>query len=152
MVTNIVAKGPTNINERFGSLDLLRGIAVLGILIMNIQSYSMISAAYINPTAYGDFTGLNKWIWILSHLFADQKFMTIFSILFGTGVILFTDRLTSKGDSSLGLHYRRTFWLLIIGMIHAYLFWYGDILVPYAVCALFIRKDRMELKIAGYLQ
>ena len=47
---------PTLPSERYHSLDLLRGIAVLGILIMNIQAYSMIQAAYVNPTAYGDFT------------------------------------------------------------------------------------------------
>lgn len=81
---------PTLLSERYHSLDLLRGIAVLGILIMNIQSFAMIQAAYINPTAYGDFTGINRWVWILSHIFADQKFMTIFSILFGAGIILLT--------------------------------------------------------------
>jgi uncharacterized protein len=134
----IGSQGPVGIHERLVSLDVLRGLAVLGILIMNIQSYSMISAAYINPTAYGDLTGLNKWVWILSHLFADQKFMTLFSLLFGAGVLLFTERLISKGDSSLRLHYRRTFWLFIIGIAHAYLLWYGDILVPYAMCAAII--------------
>jgi len=110
----------------------------MGILIMNIQSYSMISAAYINPTAYGDLSGVNKWVWIISHLIADQKFITLFSLLFGAGILLFTERLNSKGESSLGLHYRRTFWLFVIGIGHAYLFWYGDILVPYAMCALVI--------------
>ena len=52
--------GPVSPSERIRSLDILRGFAVLGILIMNIQSYSMIEAAYLNPTAYGDLTGLNK--------------------------------------------------------------------------------------------
>jgi uncharacterized protein len=138
MTTIDESKGPVNLQERIVSLDVLRGLAVMGILIMNIQSYSMISAAYINPTAYGDLTGLNKWVWILSHLFADQKFMTLFSLLFGAGVLLFMERLASKGDSSLGLHYRRTFWLFIFGIAHAYLLWYGDILVTYAMCALII--------------
>jgi uncharacterized protein len=138
---------PTLLSERYHSLDLLRGIAVLGILIMNIQSFAMIQAAYMNPTAYGDFTGINRWIWILSHIFADQKFMTIFSILFGAGVILFTQRAEAKGVSAAGLHYRRTFWLLLIGLAHAYLLWYGDILVPYALCALVVflfRKKRAK--------
>jgi uncharacterized protein len=129
---------PTLLSERYHSLDLLRGIAVLGILIMNIQSYAMIQAAYLNPTAYGDFTGINRWVWILSHIFADQKFMTIFSILFGAGIILLTQRAEAKGVSAAGLHYRRTFWLLLIGLAHAYLLWHGDILVPYALCALFV--------------
>jgi uncharacterized protein len=132
----MIMRAPVDVQQRLVSLDLLRGVAVLGILIMNIQSYSMISAAYINPTAFGDFAGWNKWVWILSHLFADQKFMSIFSLLFGTGVLIFTERLESKGYSTLGIHYRRIFWLFVIGIIHAYLLWYGDILVPYAVCAL----------------
>lgn len=124
--------------ERIQALDILRGIAVMGILIMNIQSYSMISAAYMNPTAYGDLTGLNKLVWVLSDIFANMKFWSIFSILFGAGIVLFTSKVEEKGVKSAALHYRRSFWLLVIGLIHAYLFWHGDILVTYALCALFI--------------
>ncbi len=129
---------PVSLSQRIISLDVLRGFAILGILIMNIQSFSMIGAAYLNPDAFGDLSGLNKWTWILSHIFADQKFMTIFSILFGAGIILFTNRAAEKGYSQAKLHYRRTFWLLVIGLMHAYLLWYGDILVIYALCALFV--------------
>ena len=68
--------------KRILSLDILRGVAVLGILIMNIQSFSMVSAAYLNPTAFEDLNGMNKWVWILSHALADQKFLSIFSLLF----------------------------------------------------------------------
>ncbi len=125
---------PTQLNERISSLDLLRGFAVLGILIMNIQSFSMPGAAYINPFAYGDMSGANKWVWILSHVFADQKFMTIFSILFGAGIMLMCNRAGAKGMKPGPIHYRRNFWLLLIGLIHAYLIWYGDILVTYALC------------------
>lgn len=56
---------PISSSERIVSIDVLRGVALLGILIMNIQSYSMPTAAYINPTAFGDLTGINKWVWIL---------------------------------------------------------------------------------------
>ncbi len=129
---------PTRPSQRILALDALRGFAILGILIMNIQSFAMIEAAYFNPTAYGDLTGLNKWVWIISHMLADQKFMTIFSLLFGAGIILFTTRAEAKGAGSLKLHYRRTLWLLVIGLLHAYLLWSGDILVPYALCALLV--------------
>ena len=61
--------------DRIASIDLLRGVAVLGILIMNIQHFSMPQAAYINPTAYGDLTGMNRWVWILSHILASEKFI-----------------------------------------------------------------------------
>ena len=127
---------PVKPEERILSLDFLRGFAVLGILIMNIQSFSMIYAAYLNPTAFGDLTGTNKWIWILSHVFADQKFMTLFSILFGAGIFLFSKRLEEKNLKPAKYHYRRIFWLFAIGLIHAYLFWHGDILVSYSLCAL----------------
>jgi len=117
---------------------VLRGFAILGILVMNIQSFSMVGAAYLNPTAYGDLTGLNKWIWILSHIFVDQKFMTLFSLLFGAGIVLITQRSDERTGKSLGLFYRRTFWLLVIGLFHAHVIWYGDILVPYAISAFFV--------------
>jgi uncharacterized protein len=105
---------------------------------MNIQNFSMIPAAYLNPTAYGDLAGLNKWVWITGHVFADMKFMTIFSMLFGAGIVLFTEKALEKRGKSAGLHYRRTFWLLIIGLAHAHIIWSGDILVPYALCALLV--------------
>ena len=65
---------PVEKTNRIQSLDLLRGIAILGILIMNIQSFAMPGSAYNNPLAFGDLSGFNKITWILSHLFADQKF------------------------------------------------------------------------------
>ena len=126
---------PTKINDRIKSLDIIRGIAILGILIMNIQSFSMPGSAYSNPLAFGDLNGINKWVWILSHVFADMKFMNIFSILFGAGIILVTSRSEMKTGKSAVLHYKRTFWLLIFGLFHAHLIWYGDILVTYALCA-----------------
>lgn len=139
--------------ERLASLDVLRGFAVLGILLVNIQDFSMVFAAYLNPTAYGDLTGLNRWAWILTHVLGDQKFMTIFSLLFGAGILLVTSKAESKGLPPAGLHYRRIFWLFVIGMMHAYLLWRGDILVAYAVCAvwvyLFRKKKPKTLLIAG---
>ena len=138
MTIQNLTSSPITPSERFLSIDMLRGVAVLGILIMNIQSYSMIEAAYMNPAAYGDLTGINKLVWILSHIFADQKFMTIFSLLFGAGILLMTSKVESTGKKSAGLHYRRTFWLFVIGLIHAYVLWHGDVLVPYTLCALFV--------------
>ena len=129
---------PVKSAERIQSLDILRGIAILGILVMNIQSFSMPGAAYLNPMAYGSMEGVNGWVWTLSHLFADQKFMTIFSILFGAGVVLITQKSFERTGKSAGIHYRRNFWLLIIGLLHAHLLWYGDILVAYAICGFLI--------------
>jgi len=129
---------PVVASERIASLDVLRGFAVLGILVMNIQMFSMIGAAYMNPTAYGNLEGANFLIYYLSHLFADQKFMTIFSMLFGAGIVLMWQRAEAVGRKSTGLHYRRMFWLMVFGLMHAYLLWNGDILFFYGFMGLFV--------------
>ncbi|MEQ8715947.1 MAG: hypothetical protein RIC80_23235, partial [Cyclobacteriaceae bacterium] len=128
-------------DTRIESLDVIRGFAVLGILIMNIQSFSMVNQAYLNPTAYGDLSGINKWVWIISHVFADQKFMSLFSMLFGASILMISEGSERKTGSSVGVHYKRNFWLLIIGLIHAYGLWSGDILTPYAVIAFLVRSE-----------
>lgn len=128
--------GPVTAEERIVPLDVLRGVALLGILPMNIQGFSMIGAAYINPTAYGDLRGANYWVWFISHLLADQKFMTIFSMLFGAGIVLMTMRIEDAGSRSAPIHYRRMAWLVLFGLLHGYLLWYGDILMTYGLCGL----------------
>jgi uncharacterized protein len=130
--------GPTPPSERIVSLDALRGFALLGILIINIRLFSMPEVVLFNPTAYGDFTGGNYVAWLVGHVFAEQKFITLFTYLFGAGVILFTDSAERKGKSALSLHVRRNLWLVVFGLAHAYLLWYGDILVRYGLCALFV--------------
>ncbi len=146
---------PVEKTNRIQSLDLLRGIAILGILIMNIQSFAMPSSAYNNPLAFGDLSGFNKITWILSHLFADQKFMSIFSILFGAGIILITEKKELLTGSSLKLHYTRNLILLLMGLLHAHLVWYGDILVAYALCSFIVYPLRKlsprKLLITGLL-
>jgi len=128
--------GPVTAKERIASLDVLRGIALLGILPMNIQAFSMIGAAYSNPTSYGDLHGANYWVWFFCHLLADEKFMTIFSMLFGAGIFLMTSHLEAAGRKPAGLHYRRMGWLILFGVLHSYLLWWGDILVNYGLCGL----------------
>ncbi|PID85688.1 MAG: hypothetical protein CSB13_06810 [Chloroflexi bacterium] len=129
---------PTKPSERIIALDALRGFAILGILVMNIQSFSMVVAAYQNPLAYGNFTGLNRWVWMFSHIFFDLKFMAMFSMMFGAGIILITTSAEKKGVSPAKLHYKRNFWLLLFGLAHAYLFWSGDILTTYAICGFIV--------------
>ncbi len=125
---------PTEKQERNVSLDIVRGFATLGILIMNIQFFSMISSAYLNPTAYGDLSNSNHWVWYLSHLFADMKFMSIFSMLFGAGIVLMSNRRSTLALPVTSFHFRRMGWLLILGLMHVHLLWPGDILVSYALC------------------
>lgn len=143
--------GPIAPVERIASIDVLRGFAVLGILVMNIQSFAMIDAAYINPTAYGDLTGINYAVWLVSHLLADQKFMAIFSMLFGAGIVLMAERRERSGLPAVGVHYRRMIVLLIVGLLHAYLLWFGDILYTYALCGMIVyplRRLRPALQLA----
>jgi len=129
---------PVAEKERIVSIDVLRGFALLGILPMNIQYFSMITAAYFNPTAYGDLHGANFVVWLLSHVLADEKFMTIFSMLFGAGILLMTSRVEATGRPSAALHYRRMGWLILLGLAHSYLLWSGDILYSYGMCGLVV--------------
>jgi uncharacterized protein len=122
--------------QRIQSMDVLRGAAVLGILLMNIQSFSMPSAAYLNPTAYGTLEGADGWVWRITHVLADQKFIAIFSMLFGAGVVLMTGRAEARTGRSGALHYRRMGWLMLLGVAHAHLLWYGDILYAYGLVGL----------------
>jgi len=80
---------------------------------MNIQAFSMVSAAYMNPTAYGDLQGANYAVWLAGHLLADLKFMSIFSMLFGAGIFLMTSHIEASGQRPTRLHYRRMGWLML---------------------------------------
>jgi len=138
---------PIDLKNRIHSLDLLRGFAVLGILIMNITSFSQISMAYMNPKIGAGLEGYNQYFHGFNYIFADTRFMSIFSILFGAGVVLFTQRIEAKGKRVTALHYKRMFWLLLFGLIHAYFIWVGDILVAYAICGslvFFFRKKSIR--------
>lgn len=148
--------GPTPPSERIVSLDALRGFALLGILPINIWVFSMPEAVLLNPTVYGDFTGVNYAVWLGSYIFAQQKLITLFTIMFGAGVVLFTESKQQADQPVLRLHYRRTVWLLLIGLAHAYLLWYGDILVTYGLSALLIVHARhwqpsRQARVAIYL-
>jgi uncharacterized protein len=122
--------------DRIGSLDALRGVALLGILLVNIFSFAQ--PHYSNPNAYGDLRGANFGVWLFSHTFAYLKFLSIFSMLFGAGVYLFTSRLEGAGRQSRWLHYRRMLMLIAFGLLHAYFLWFGDILVHYGICGLLL--------------
>lgn len=120
--------------ERYESIDFVRGVALLGILVINIMMFAMPGAATYNPVALGDRGRLDFSIWLFSHLFFDHKFMAIFSMLFGAGIVLMSTRVGERGGRPAVAHYRRMLALLLFGMIHRYLIWDGDILMLYAIC------------------
>ncbi|MYB07698.1 MAG: DUF418 domain-containing protein [Gemmatimonadetes bacterium] len=129
---------PVTAPERIASIDVLRGFAVLGILIVNMQGFARVPSAYMNPASGAAFDGAEAWIWTAVYILADTKFISIFSMLFGAGIAMMSERMASRGVAGTGLHYRRQSWLLVIGLVHAYLIWHGDILVAYALCGLLL--------------
>ena len=135
---NLAIPSPVDAAERVEALDTVRGFALLGILLMNICSFGLPSAAEGNPTVWGGAAGANFWLWWVQAVFWSGKMRALFSICFGAGVIYLTSRAEAKGASAGDIYYRRTFWLMLFGMIHAYLLWSGDILYPYALCALLL--------------
>ena len=125
--------GPVTAVERFTSIDRLRGVAILGILVMNIYGFAMPFAAYVNPLRMGGTELYNLGTWFLTHVLFDQKFLSIFAMLFGAGIVLMSERAEARGARPARFYYRRQFWLVIIGALHAYLIWLGDILFAYAL-------------------
>ncbi|HZP39081.1 MAG TPA: DUF418 domain-containing protein [Methylomirabilota bacterium] len=119
--------------SRITSLDALRGVGILGILPVHIQSFSMVVAARLHPTVGGDLDGANGWIWLATAVLADGKFLAIFAMLFGAGLLLLASGREGLGDVE-RLHRRRMALLGGIGLLHAYLLWYGDMLVTFALC------------------
>ena len=120
--------------DRIESLVVLRGFALLGIFLLNILGFGLVSAAFLDPGIYIEpYEGVDFLVWALIELTSEGTMRTLFSILFGAGVVLFVSGSRNKSG---WLHYRRTFWLLLFGLIDLYLLlWYGDILVTYALGA-----------------
>ncbi len=126
---------PVSQAERIGALDSIRGLALLGILLMNIVAMGLYVSAYDDPTVAGGSTGINLWTWAILHVAAEGKMRCLFSMIFGASVVLLTSRLDEWRDGA-DIYYRRTLWLMGFGILHAYLLWLGEILYPYAMCGL----------------
>ena len=128
---------PTGLGERITTLDAIRGVAVLGILVMNAVSFGLEPAAYWNIGA----GGIDTWFdWVIGgagEIFVDQKFMGLFSMLFGAGIVLFFERARDKGRRAGWLSFWRNLLLLGIGILHGAL-WDGDVLILYAICSVFL--------------
>jgi uncharacterized protein len=123
----------TTAPPRYQSLDILRGFAVMGILLMNIVAFAMPEIAYINPAVYGGHEGPDFAAWLLSFIFVDGKMRGIFALLFGASMMLIIMKAREKEIEPGKVHYRRMMWLGIFGLLHFYLLWWGDILFLYAV-------------------
>lgn len=126
----------TGLGRRIASIDILRGFAVFGILLMNIRSFAGPSIGALNPSTVSNEAIWNRFAYYFTNIFADQKFMGIFSILFGASLILISQSLRARGRNVLGALSLRYFWLLLLGLAHFILIWDGDVLTVYALCAI----------------
>lgn len=115
--------------ERNVTLDFVRGVAILGILLLNISAFGLPKAAYLNPAWSGNASLSDAWTWALLDLLAQVKFLTLFALLFGAGLQLLLPRGKRWIQSRLTL-------LALLGFIHGLFFWDGDILLAYALVGL----------------
>lgn len=138
---------PLSLSDRIAVIDVLRGLAVGGILIGNLQWFSgygwlPASLASLNPAT-------DQLTRFLVHAFVEGKFYSIFSFLFGFGFALQIASAEERGDTEARLFKRRLLWLFVIGVMHAILLWAGDILSVYALMGflllLFRRKSEKSL-------
>ena len=135
---------PLEATDRIQSLDVMRGIVLFGILLMNINGYGLY-LAYSDPTVSGGSAGLNLYTWMTTNLFFEGTMRALFSLLFGVGMFIFLDRLVKKGAgiNAADIYFRRITWLLIFGLIHGYLLlWVGEILYQYALMGFLIYSFR----------
>src|SRR5262252_1341766 len=102
-------------------------------LAVHIQLFAFPSLARWNPTAYGDLQGVNWWVWLATFVLADGKFISIFAMLLEVSIIMLGGEADDRAVPAWPVHMRRMAVLLMLGLMHAYLLWYGDMLVPLAL-------------------
>lgn len=122
---------PLENKKRLGSVDALRGLALFGILLANVP--------FDENMGTNTLTGqLDTTLSFLFHLLIEKKFITIFSILFGFGFYIQMKKADEAGINFRPYYFKRMLILLLIGCIHAYLFWFGDIIRDYALCGILL--------------
>ena len=126
---------PVAAQERITVIDALRGAALFGILTANMRAFFAPAAYYFNP---GDhWQGADRLVQFLIDTFVSGKFITIFATLFGVGFAIQMERAAARGQS-MSFYKRRLVWLAVFGLVHALGIWWGDILLPYAICGFFL--------------
>lgn len=158
MVNRMGNKNPVQKTERIVAIDVLRGFALLGILGANIlffdveESYLEDWSKVVDDMAVG--AASTPFMFFMG-AFVLNKMMAVFSMLFGAGIILMTERIEQRGTSSRHIHYTRNFLLLGIGIFHYNVLWFGDVLMIYAVSAFFLypfrRIDAKKLIYGGII-
>jgi uncharacterized protein len=148
---------PVTQSERIFTIDVVRGSALMGILLMNIAAFSGPLEMYVNPLMVGNHRTYNLVAFSIRWILFEGKMRAAFSMLFGAGVILLTERAENRGSRNVAdIFLRRNMWLMLFGVLHFYFIWMGDILFWYGLTALLFlypcRKVRFKnLLIAGLL-
>lgn len=142
---------PVTARERVAVLDGIRGVAVLGILLINIDALSGYAFTPQSTHTILRNETADEVTWFLLATLVEAKFYSLFSFLFGVGFAVFVQRASARGADAAGLFKRRLLGLLLIGLIHTLLIWFGDILVTYALLGFvlvpFLRRgDRSVLR------
>jgi uncharacterized protein len=151
------ALAPVTGGERISSVDILRGFALLGILLMNITNFGFPWNGDADLADGKSLTDPNLGVWVVISVLFEGKMRATFSMLFGAGIVLFSLRAEEREGTASGsaLFYRRCLWLLLFGFLHYGLLWRGDILYEYAVGALILfplrHKRAKILLVAGAL-
>jgi uncharacterized protein len=127
--------------ERLQTLDVVRGFALLGILLMNIEAMAgplLAAMTGLDPTL----RGADRWVDALTYIVVQGKFYTLFALLFGMGFAVMSQRAQAAGRAFAGVYWRRGLVLLAIGLMHALLIWSGDVLVSYALLSFLLLAFR----------
>lgn len=132
-VSSRIALAPVGETERIISLDVLRGVAILGIFFVNIAFFAGPMEAMMLPAPLADQPWSERLAWMFVKVFAELKFISLFSLLFGIGLVVQLNRARQRGGELGATYLRRLAVLAVIGLAHGILIWYGDILFMYAV-------------------
>jgi len=144
METQNTTLSPVTLGERIVALDLMRGFVLCGILLMNINGFGL-AHAYNDPTIAGGSEGWNLYTWITTNMFFEGTMRGLFSLLFGVGMFILLDRMDKRnaGIKGADIYFRRLNWLLLFGVLHAYLLiWSGEVLFNYALMGFLVYSFR----------
>lgn len=132
-------------DSRIQTLDIMRGIVLFGILLMNINGMGLGGGAYNDPTISGGDTKWDLYTWMVTNLLFEGTMRALFSMLFGVGMFVLLDRLEKSGAgiNAANIYFRRLTWLLVFGLVHSYfLLWTGEILYNYALMGFLVYSFR----------
>lgn len=124
---------PPSSTSRITELDALRGLAVIGIVWMNVYVFALPSQAYSNPIVWGGEGAADRLVWAASFVFIEDKFRTLFAMLFGAGCLILIERSKERVWRA---HFARMAVLFVIGIVHSVLLASNDVLRAYAIAGL----------------